>query len=152
MSIVKVRELNSEYNDKTAVKIEESVATLSKLLSNFILRNNVKVENKVVVGLCEDYRTGARVLFSRNDDTSPRLELDLGLLKNSQYTVPYEIQAQVKERMVVIIQNLTELGYTVTPVEAWTKQYEAYNTEDSHINVVVQLNPVECFEIGWSNA
>lgn len=148
MQFITTNELKNQYSSVRASEISSYVSKVINYLESAITRENKSVYNTIVVGMHPDYRISPHRLYTAADSTSPTLQIDYGLLRNSQYAVPYDISQSVIEEANRFILGLTDQGFTVAPFFGYSKGFNLIEDGLTYEN----LNPVKCYKIGWSNA
>lgn len=148
MQFITTNELKNQYTSVRTTEISSYVSKVINYLEDAITRENVGIYNTLVVAMHPDYRITPHRLYVAADSTSPTLQINYGLLRNSQYTVPVEIAQSVIDEVDTFILGLTNQGFTVSPFFGYSKGFNLLEDGFTYEN----LNPVKCYKIGWSNA
>jgi len=149
MTFLSTQELKENFQKDILDDTDVYAKLVSKYLAAAIKRHNVNIDNVLTVGLCPDYRVSSIRIFTAEDTTSPILELDYGLLRNSEYSVPANIVSNVEAAADAKVLGLTELGFHVEPFWGYVRNFGIIG--DFGL-IEETFRPVKCYRIRWSNA
>ena len=145
--VVSAGELKTEYNQGISVKVAEELKVISLALSNYIKRKNTGLTNTVTAAYYKDYDNSGQPLFSAPDETSPPVELNVGL-----YFPKHSDTEEFKDLVEVGFNNLmlSLSGFTVEPFDAWARVLETVVTP-SGLGITATWKRVVVRRISWNN-